>query len=37
MDPVKGPVLDPDYPVTHTKLCLVYITIVTCSDLTVLT
>ena len=30
MDPVKDPVLDPDYPVTHTKLCPVYITIVTC-------
>ena len=30
MDPVKDPVLDPDYPVTHSKLCPVYITIVTC-------
>ena len=28
MDPVNDPVLDPDYPVTHTKQCLVYIKIV---------
>ena len=32
MDPMKDLVLDPELPVTHTRLYPLYITIVTCSD-----
>ena len=32
VDPGKDLVLDPELPVTHTRLYPLYITIVTCSD-----